>query len=103
MSILGLLSTVFEKVIYNQLSDNSDSFMNIIQCAFQKTHSTQHALFKLLQSWKQALDNGCFKGVILMDLSKAYNCIPHKLLIANLKCCNVDKGSLRFLNRLPYS
>ena len=32
-----------------------------------------------------------------MDLSKAYNCIPHNLLIVKLKCYGVDKTRLRLL------
>ena len=50
VSILPLLSKVYDKVIYNQLSDYSDRFLNNILCAFQKAHNTQHALFKLRQS-----------------------------------------------------
>ena len=50
VSILPLLSKVYVKVIYNQLSDYSDRFLNNTLCAFQKAHNTQHALFKLRQS-----------------------------------------------------
>ena len=64
---------------------------------FRKAHSTQHTLFKLLQSWQQVLDNGCFIGTILMDLSKAYDYIPHNLLIAKLECFCIDKASLILL------
>ena len=77
--------------------DYSESFLNNILCGFRKAHRTQHALFKLLQSWQQVIDNGGFIGTILMDLSKAYDCIPHNLLIAKLECYGVDKASLRFL------
>ena len=97
MSILPLLSKVYEKVIYNQLSHYSDSFLNNILCDFRKAHSTQHALLKLLQSWQQVLDNGGSIDTILMDLSKVYDCIPLNLLIAKLECCGADKASLRLL------
>ena len=32
-----------------------------------------------------------------MDLSKAYDCIPHQLLIAKLKFYGTENGSLRLL------
>ena len=95
--ILPLISKVFERLIYNQLSEYTESFQNHILCGFRKAHSTQHALFKLLQSWQKELDSGGFVGAIFMDLSKAYDCIPHELLIAKLKCYGLDNRSLRLL------
>ena len=86
VSVLSLLSKVYEKVIYNQLSDYSDSFLNNILYGFRKARSTHYALLKLLQPCQQVLDNGGFIGTILMDLSKACDCILHNLLIAKLEC-----------------
>ena len=60
-----------------------------------------YALFKILQTWQQVLDNGGFIGTILMDLSKACDCIPHNLLIAKLECNGVDKPSLRLFLDYP--
>ena len=50
VSILLLLSKVYEKLIYNQLSDRVENIFNVILCGFRKARNTQHALFKLLQS-----------------------------------------------------
>ena len=88
---------ITKPVIYNQLSEYSDSFLNNVLCGFRKVHSTQHALLKLLQSPQQVLDNGVFISTILMDLSKAHDCISHNLLIAKLDCYGVDKASIRLL------
>ena len=60
-------------------------------------HIVCNMLFKLLQSWQQVFDNGGFIGTILMDLSKAYDSIPHNLLIAMLEYYGVNKASLRLL------
>ena len=54
-------------------------------------------MFKLRQPWQEVLDNGGFIGTILMDLSKAYDCIHHNSLIAKLEYYGVDKTSLRLL------
>ena len=53
-------------------------------CGFGKGHSTQHALLNLLKNWQKTLDKSGVTGTVLMDLSKAYDCLPHDLLIAKL-------------------
>ena len=49
ISLLPLLSKVFEKIMYNQLNEYVGTFLNKLHCGFRKAHSTQHALFGLLQ------------------------------------------------------
>ena len=68
-----------------------------ILCGFCKAHSTQHALFRLLQAWQKELDNSGKVGTNLMELSKSYDCIPHDLLIAKLEEYGLDKISLNIL------
>ena len=68
--------------------------MSSILCGFRKAHNTQHALFKLLHSWQKELDQKGFVGTILMDLSKAYDCIPHDLLMAKSISYEIDKTGL---------
>ena len=70
-------------------------------CGFRKAHSTQHALFKLLTSWQNSLDRGGFVGSTLMNLSKAYDCLPYDLLLAKLQAYGFSKESIRlFLSYL---
>ena len=77
VSILPLLSKVYEKLLYNRLSHYVENIFNVFLCDFRKAHSTQHALFKLSQSWQKELDEKGMAATVLMDLSKAYDCIPH--------------------------
>ena len=71
VSVLLLISKIFEWIILDQLSEYLEKYLNNT-CGFRKAHSTQHALFKLLQAWEEELDKGGFVGTILMNLSKAY-------------------------------
>ena len=96
ISVLPLLSKVFERVVFNQLGKYMDTFLNKLLCGFRKAHSTQHALFKLLQ-WQNELDNSGLVGTILMDLSKAYDCLPHDLIIAKFEIYGLSKSSLSLL------
>ena len=91
------LSKVFERSLYDQLSEYLEKYVNTLLCGFRKAHSTQHALFKLLQTWKEELDKSGFVGTILMDLSKAYACLPHDLLIAKFEAYDIDKSDLNLI------
>ena len=70
MSILPLLSKVYERVLYEQASNYFEPFLNEIFCGFRKAHSTQYALFKLLTSWQTSLNRGRFVGSILILCQK---------------------------------
>ena len=97
VSVLPLLSKVFERLLYDQLSDYLEKYLNTLLCGFRKAHPTQHALFKLLQAWQEELDKSGFVGTILMDLSKAYDCLPHDLLVAKLEVYDIDKTGLNLI------
>ena len=41
----------------------------------------------LIENWKRTPYKNLFTGAALMDLSKAFDCMPHDLLIAKLHGC----------------
>ena len=95
ISILPLVSKVFERVMFNQLSEFFEKIFSKFLCGFRKNRSTQHTLFNLIHKWQSCLDKSGIVGAILMDLSKAYDCLPHDLLIAKLNAYGVSLKSSR--------
>ena len=61
-----------------------DKFLSKYQCGFRKGYNAQHCLLAMIEKWKKAVDNGNVFGALLTDLSKAFDCLPHDLIIAKL-------------------
>ena len=49
VSILPLLSKIYESLIYNQINHMTENALSIFQCGFRKKYSTQHALIARLK------------------------------------------------------
>ena len=54
ISVLPLISKIFEKLLYEQLSDFMKDKLSPFLCGFRKQHSTQHALICIIEKWKNA-------------------------------------------------
>lgn len=60
-------------------------------------HSTKYVLFRLPQSLQRELDESEIVGTIILDLPKAYECIPRKLFTTKYKKYGSHKNSLNQL------
>ena len=97
ISILSAVSKVYERVLEDQISPYFHEILSNILCGFRAGYSTQHALIRSLEKWRRCLDRSGLVGTILMDFSKAFDCLPHGLLIAKLAAYGLDISSLRLL------
>ena len=52
----------------------------------------------MLKKFKKCLDNGGEYAALLTDLLKAFDCLPHDLLIAKLHTCGFGTPSLKLIH-----
>ena len=96
VSILNTFSKIYERYIHNSLTPFVDNFLSVFISAYRKTYSSNHVLIRLIGNWKQSLDGKKFIAAVPMDLSKAFDCIPHELLIAKMHVYGFELNTLVF-------
>ena len=74
-----------------QLSDFFDKIFSALLSAFRKTYSCQSTLLNMIEHFKKSLDNGEYVACLSMDLSKAFDCLPHCLTICKLHSYGVSR------------
>ena len=98
ISILSNISKIFERPLFDQISCFFDSILSPYQCGFRKGFNTQNCLLAMLENWKLCNDNKQFFGALLTDLSKAFDCMSHELLIAKLHAYGFSKEALNLIH-----
>ena len=94
VSLLNIFSKIYERFLHENLTNYVDTFLSKFISAYRKSYSSNHVLIRLIESWKKSLDQKKFVGAVLMDLSKAFDSIPHDLLIAKMHAYGFSKNSL---------
>ena len=97
VSLLNIFTKIYERFLHENLTNYVDTFLSKFISAYRKSFSSNHVLIRLIESWKKSLDQKKFVGIVLMDLSKAFDSIPHDLIIAKMPAYGVSKNSLVFL------
>ena len=99
ISLLPILSKIFEKVIFKQLhtffKDNNVYYNS--QYGFRESHSTEHAVIELTDRIIMQLDSKNSPLAIYMDLSKAFDTINHEILIKKLEYYGIRHTALDLL------
>jgi len=86
ISLLPNMSKVFEKIILKYLQPYFSNFINKNQHGFMPKHSTSTCLISIQDKITQLLDRSEISAVTLVsfDLKKAFDLVPHHLLLQKL-------------------
>ena len=96
--VLSAMSNIFETSMSEQINQCFVGILSSLLSGFRQGYCTQHALFRVVETWKRCLDMSGIVGTILIDLSKAYDRKPHDPLIAKLKADGFKKNVLKLIH-----
>ena len=104
VAILSPLSKVLEKVIYKQIY-NYFSYNKIFHSSlhgYRQNRSTQTALLQLYDHWVRSAAQGQVSGVVLLDLSAAFDLVDHQILVKKLKIYGLDNDFCTWVQSYLY-
>ena len=87
ISILPILSKIFEKLIYKRFYNFFEDNAIIYNCqfGFRQSHSTVHAIQTAINSVVTSLNGSYHTMGIFIDFSKAFDTIQHSILLKKLE------------------
>ena len=97
VSVLTVISKTYETVLNDQMVNHFRALFNDLLSAFRKLCSCQTLLLRFIEDLKSALDKNMKIGAVFMDLSKAFDCLPHGLLIAKLHAYGLSTAACHLM------
>ena len=85
VSLLLNIPKLFERCMRRQILVDFETIFRII---FRNGYGTQDCLLPMVVNCKKALDQENEHGALLTDLFKAFDCLPHDLIVAKLHAYN---------------
>ena len=89
INVLNVFSKVFERVI-------QACFLNPFRLIGSNIVANMFSC-RMIETWRKCLDENKIVGATLTDLSKAFNCLPHDLLVAKFEAYGLDTKTLKLM------
>ena len=97
VTVLPAFAKVFERIIHMQMTEHFEGIFHDFMFAYRKFHGCAAALLTLTEHWREELDKRKVIAAVATDLSKAFDCLPHDLILEKLKFYGMNDNSVSLL------
>ena len=96
--VLPIISRIYEKLVQQEINNFIKDHKSPSFHWYRKGYNTWQGLVSLIEKWKTILDDKDFVGVVLMELSKVFDTLNHKPLLAKLNAYSFKRDSRKLIN-----
>ena len=99
VALLPVFSKILEKIVFKQISEyiESNNILHRSHHGSRALHSTSTALIEMYTHWIDVLENGDAAGIMMLDLSAAFDLVDHSLLLQKLEVMGFTEESIAWL------
>ena len=99
VALLPVLSKILEKAVFLQLVEYLDEngLFSVNHHGSRHNHNTATALMQMYDQWVEEVETGKMVGVMMIDLSAAFDMVDHALLLQKLEIFGLNSSALRWM------
>ena len=99
VAILSPLGKILEQIVYEQMYSyfTTNKIFHPNLHGYRQHRSTQTALLQMYDRWVKSAAKEQVTGVVLLDLSTAFDLVDHQLLVQKLEIYGLDRNFLEWI------